>query len=171
MRPMPNMASVAVTMIQVHIAIPGSNPGEWQFLLLKRAADEIIYPGIWQIVTGGIANGETALQAALREVQEETSLTPNQLWTVPYVGSFFDAEHDYVHLIPCFGCIATGRDIHLSCEHQESRWCTLGEAMGHLVMPSHREGTKVFYDYLLAENRPPISFPSNSPGNHPPVLY
>ncbi len=148
------MASVVTTRVQIHIAIPGLRPGEWQFLLLKRAHDEVVYPDIWQIVTGGIEKGETAKDAALREVREETGCMPDQLWVLPYVGSFFDAERDEVHMVPAFGCVVSARDIHLSKEHCECGWFSVEEALQLLVMPSHREGTEVFLRSILHNPSP-----------------
>ena len=46
-----------------------------QFLLLKRAGTKN-YEHLWQGVAGKIEKGESAWQAALRELDEETSLKP-----------------------------------------------------------------------------------------------
>ena len=148
------MPAVVATMVQIHIAIPGLRPGEWQFLLLKRSPAEMVYPGIWQVVTGGIQGSETALEAALREILEETGLLPERLWVLPYVGSFFDAMRDEVHMIPSFGCIATTSDICLSEEHCECGWYSVEKALELLAMPSHREGTEVFLRAILRNPQP-----------------
>ena len=142
------MASVVTTTVQIHIAIPGPVPGEWQFLLLKRSPAEMLYPDIWQVITGGIRQGETALQAAQREVREETGFFTDRLWVLPYVGSFFDAGSDVVQMVPAFGCVVSGRDVCLSGEHCACGWFSLQEALPLLAMPSHREGTEVFLRVL-----------------------
>ncbi len=152
------MASVVTTMVQIHIAIPGLVPGEWQFLFLKRSPAETRYPNIWQVVTGGIEEGETAIEAAFREVGEETGLAPDRFWVLPYVGSFFDAERDEVHMVPAFGCVAPIRDVRLSEEHCECGWFSAEQAHVLLAMPSHREGTDVFLRSILRNSSP--VFPS-----------
>lgn len=45
-----------------------------QVLIMERADK----PGFWQSVTGSLEQGETPLQAAIREVQEETGLDATQ---------------------------------------------------------------------------------------------
>lgn len=155
------MPSVVATTVQIHIAIPGLRPGEWQFLFLKRSPAETLYPDIWQVVTGGIHAGEKAVDAALREVREETGLRPERLWVLPYVGSFFDAAKDEVQMVPAFGCIASHRDICLSQEHCECGWFSHQEAHTLLAMPSHREGTDVFLRDILQNPHPVFpSFPA-----------
>ena len=47
-----------------------------KYLLLRRSKSEKIYPDTWQIISGRIEKNETALQASLREMIEETSLRP-----------------------------------------------------------------------------------------------
>lgn len=143
------MPSVVSTTIQVHIAIPGPRPGEWQFLLLKRSPAEALYPSLWQVVTGSVEEGETALRAAFREVEEETGITPERLWVLPYVGSFFDARRNIVQMVPSFGCIAPAADVRLSQQHCDCSWFSPEEAVERLVMPSHKEGIQVFYRTVL----------------------
>ena len=47
--------------------------------MLQRADNEEIYPGLWQIVSGGIEQGEKAYEAAAREVREEIGGEPKKL--------------------------------------------------------------------------------------------
>ena len=71
-----------------------------EYLLLKRAKGDALYPGIWQWVTGAIMEGEKALDAAFREFRKETGLRGERAWIVPHVTSFYDSVHDCVHLCP-----------------------------------------------------------------------
>ena len=64
-------------MIEAHIFREVKNGIE--FLLLKRNENQI-YPGLWQMVTGKMKDGETAYQTAIREINEETSLKPEKFW-------------------------------------------------------------------------------------------
>jgi bis(5'-nucleosidyl)-tetraphosphatase len=47
-----------------------------QFLLMQHA-------NRWDLPKGQLDPGETATQAALRELREETGIKPNELWTDP----------------------------------------------------------------------------------------
>src|SRR5262245_63547611 len=94
------MPSIVSTIVEVCIfRFIGDRP---EFLLLKRAPDERLYPGIWQLVTGTIEPGETATQAALREVLEETGFSPRVLWSVPFINSFHDPHLDVINLTTFF---------------------------------------------------------------------
>src|SRR3954454_24753683 len=52
----------------------GDPPDRREGLLLRVRAQPGSHPGFWQPVTGGIQAGETAEQACLREIEEETGL-------------------------------------------------------------------------------------------------
>lgn len=108
--------------------------GAYQYALLRRA-DE----GWWQGVSGGGQDGETPLEAAVRETVEETRIS------VP-AGSFLPLDAvepipapiyrdspawgEAVYVIPQygFGCPVEGPEITLSSEHTEFRWASCEEA-------------------------------------------
>src|SRR2546425_11934464 len=58
-----------------------------EVLVLRRSRGRS--PGSWETVHGTIEPGETPVQAALREVHEETGLSPVRLYNVSRVESFY----------------------------------------------------------------------------------
>jgi dihydroneopterin triphosphate diphosphatase len=122
------------------------------YLVLKRSAHDAIYPGIWQMVTGSLKDGETARDGALREFREETGLVPVRFWVVPFVNSFYVPVNDTVHLSPVFAIEARSDAlVSLSDEHEEFRWCTLDEAKHALVWPGQRHAVDVVHDHIVGE--------------------
>ncbi len=121
-----------------------------EYLLLKRAQDDLLYPGIWQWVTGTILDGERAMDAALREFYEETGLRGERLWIVPHVSIFYESVHDRVHLSPLFAVqVPFGVDPVLSQEHSEFRWLPYAEARRRLVWPGQREGLDMVNGFIV----------------------
>jgi 8-oxo-dGTP diphosphatase len=51
-----------------------------EVLLLKRADDRPIFPGLYNGLGGHVERGEGVLAAARREVEEESGLRPARLW-------------------------------------------------------------------------------------------
>lgn len=78
-----------------------------EFLVLKRSDDESIYPGLWQIVSGGIETGEKAYEAAMREVIEECGISPKKLYNTPLTNTFYFFTNDSVNLSPVFAAEVT----------------------------------------------------------------
>jgi len=137
--------------IQMHIAGFDKNEGRYKFLILKRAAGIEVYPGLWQVVTGRIEDGETAVQTAIRELNEETGLYISDLWTLPYIAEFFNPYNNALSFAPVFACLVDYEtEVKLSNEHDEFDWLSLEDALERLVLPAHKQGTKIFYDYVLA---------------------
>jgi lipoyl(octanoyl) transferase len=94
-------------------------------LLVKRTPER---GGFWQILTGRIEPGEGPLQAAAREVSEETGFS-GELRDLGYVHSFALGDQ----LPPLFAeetafALQASGEPRLSAEHVESRWCTAAEA-------------------------------------------
>ena len=124
-----------------------------EFLVLHRADDETIYPGLWQIISGGIENGEKAYEAALRELQEEIGTVPKKLYNTPLTNTFYFYTNDSVNLSPVFAAeMEEGMDIKLSMEHQEFKWLEKEDAISLLVWPGQKEAIRIVTDFILNEN-------------------
>ena len=68
------------------------------YLLVKRREDKDVYPGFWEASAGGsVQAGETALEAAKRELFEETGIRAEKFELINR--AFRDASHSIVN---CF---------------------------------------------------------------------
>ncbi|MBI5463490.1 MAG: NUDIX domain-containing protein [Ignavibacteriales bacterium] len=122
-----------------------------EYLLLQRASTETIYPNLWQMVTGKIKNGERALDAARRELLEETQLTCKRLWIVPAANSFYDPAADVMEVLPLFAVeVEESVNPVLSKEHQQFSWALFDEAARLLVWPDNHRGLEIVEKYIVA---------------------
>lgn len=96
---------------------------------MKRGDTAPWYPGAWDFPGGGVEEGETPLETARRECQEEAGLDP-VLHEVPI--------HIYVHeerwRLHVFVGEADG-PVRINWEHTEFEWVTLGEIDGYNLLP------------------------------------
>lgn len=119
-----------------------------EFLLMKRAPNEV-YAGVWQMVTGAIENGEKAFETALREINEETNLSPIGFWIVPNVNSFYSSVDDSITMMPVFVAeVEINSDVILSSEHSEYIWCSKNKAKKMLVWPGQRKSVDIISEYF-----------------------
>ena len=117
--------------------------GVFEYALFKRAD-----AGWWQAVAGGGEDDETPLEAAKREVFEETGVSGNvvliQLDTiVPIRATGFRDSHlwgEEVYVIPqyCFGGQVKGDAIVLSAEHSEYRWLEYDDALDLMAFDGNK---------------------------------
>lgn len=143
------MSNIVSDMVQVHVF--RVNPSkEIEYLLLQRAPDEVLYPGLWQMVTGSIETGETAVAAARREVLEETGMHATELTVVPYIASFYLETDDSIHHVPVFAAeVPHASAVCLSPEHTALSWLRYDDAWRRLVFPGHREGLRILEEFVL----------------------
>lgn len=99
----------------------------WEVLQLRRAPDRFM-GDTWQFVSGGIEPGETAADAALRELREETGLVPSEFYHGDFVKTFHLPGRDETWLCPTFVAIVENDVIKLNAEHVDARWVALGRA-------------------------------------------
>jgi len=128
---------------------------KWEYLLVRRIASR---GGFWQGVTGGVWQGEELIEAARRELIEETNLVPSALERINY-SYFFPVEDEWRHLY------ADGvEDIiehvfvaHVESqqepmidpnEHDQYRWCSFAEASNLLSWPENMEALKRCHNFV-----------------------
>ena len=122
------------------------------YLLLKRSSEQM-YPRIWQCVTGKIEAGEKPHETALRELKEETGLTPLSMWTVDQVNHFFEAKQNRMNLIPIFGVEVESEMVILSTEHTEYKWCKIDNGVDLMLWNQQKQGFKTFHKMITEESK------------------
>lgn len=104
--------------------------------------------GIWQTVAGGGEDEETPLQAARRELGEETGIltsgpllplqTIEPIRVTEFSSSYRWDEELYVIPQYCFGVDVGEAEIQLSHEHREVRWLSYAEAQALVYHEGNR---------------------------------
>jgi len=93
-----------------------------EFLQLRRVPKDFM-GGTWQAVSGRIEPGETAWEAAIRELEEEAGLKPIELYRLPVVNTFYITEQDTLwHSVPFCAIVDAKAAVTLNDEHDASRW-------------------------------------------------
>ncbi len=113
-----------------------------KYLLMKRSSSEI-YPGIWSVCAGSIERDEKTLEAAVRELHEETGLIPEAMYAVDTVNIFYEPIEDKMHIVPVFLARVSEPDIVLSDEHSEYVWTGLEESGKLLHWVSHKNNIRL----------------------------
>ena len=121
----------------------------YKFLMLKRAETKI-YEHLWQGVAGKIEEGETAWQAAVRELKEETGLTPKRMFIADHVSTFYEENGDLINLVPVFGIETETKRITLSSEHSEYKWMDFEDAERTLAWNGQKKGIRTVYEMLIS---------------------
>ena len=121
-----------------------------KFLLLKRAEDEI-FAGVWQMVTGSVEDGEKGYETALREIKEETGLSCSEMYIVPHMNSFYSPTKDHVCMVPVFVAVVQSEEIKLSDEHSEYKWVDRDTAKKFLAWQGQRKSVDTIYEYFTNE--------------------
>jgi 8-oxo-dGTP pyrophosphatase MutT (NUDIX family) len=130
------MTEVRVSFVDAYVLRRGRDGP--QVLVLRRAPGGRS-PGSWETVHGHIEAGETPVQAAGREVREETGLEPARLYNVSRVESFYRHRTDEIVLIPVFACIMDGAaGVRTSAEHDRAEWLTPAQAAARFSWPRER---------------------------------
>ncbi len=143
------MAKVKANRVAVYVF--RKRAGGIELLQLQRAGNVESYPASWQTVYGGILKGETAVDAAQRELHEETGLTPKNFYQVEYLESFYNQQRDRVVLMPVFAAEVVGNaSVQLNEEHDDFRWVALADVAAHFVWRAQRQAIEIIQSDIIA---------------------
>ena len=139
-------AKIRVSVVDVFVVriAPRSS---WQVLTLRRASN-VRCPGSWETVHGRIKRGETPERAALRELREETGLTPERLYNVTTHG-FYLQQTTTVEVAVVFCAFVSGSSpVRLGDEHDRAVWLTKSAATKRFAWPRERECLSIAHSLL-----------------------
>ncbi|MFK2905319.1 NUDIX domain-containing protein [Dyella ginsengisoli] len=131
---MPDL-SLRCSMVSV-VVVRGSGE-QTRTLLVHRATAHL--HGLWTYVAGHLEAGETAWQAALRELLEETGLRAASLYSADRCETFYDAGEECIAVVPAFvAFVDAGAEVRLNHEHDDHAWLSFAEAIERLPFGGQR---------------------------------
>jgi dATP pyrophosphohydrolase len=129
------MAELRVGTVDVYVIAPGAAVDDWRVLVLQRSQDTRC-PGAWETVHGHIEAGETPAEAATRELLEETGLTPEKLYNLSRVETFYQHRLDEVALVPVFAAfVPREAAVTTGGEHDRFEWLPPVDARRRFAWP------------------------------------
>ena len=127
------MTTVRVSLVDLYV-LRGAGR-EIECLVLRRAAGGRC-PGSWETVHGHIEAGETPAEAAARELLEETGLTPERLYNLSRVETFYQHRLDEVALVPVFAAfVPPEAAVTTGGEHDRFEWLPPVDARRRFAWP------------------------------------
>jgi len=134
---MPNANSC----VAVSVYVLRRRAGETELLFLRRSGGR--FEGQWWPVAGTRKAPEDPIQCALRELREETGLTPTALYQTHITAPVEGGGYLRIFVAP----VAASAIVRINWEHDAHRWCSIKEAhamFGGFAAPIVREAVRVF---------------------------
>ncbi len=127
------MTSIRVSLVDLYVLRGAA--GALECLVLRRAPGGRC-PGSWETVHGHIEAGETPVEAAVRELAEETGLAAERLYNLSRVETFYQHRLDEVALVPVFAAfVAPAAGVRTASEHDRFEWLSPADARRRFSWP------------------------------------
>jgi 8-oxo-dGTP pyrophosphatase MutT (NUDIX family) len=145
------MTAISANLVTVIVFRRGP---EVEFLQLLREREPL--KGTWQPVAGRIEEIETAAKAGLRELREETGLTPSDpeflgLWKLDGVHPYYLPSMDVVMLSPTLAVEAgPAWRPRLNAEHSDARWAPASKVGEMFMWGAHEAACREVIERVLA---------------------
>ncbi len=122
--------------------------GNINLLVLKRS-QSVMYPGQWRMIGGKVKEEEATMEAARRELNEETGQSPTLFWTIPSINQFYDYQSDSIKQIPAFAAEIPGKlQIKLNHEHVDYAWISEEEIEDYISWPEQQRLMRLVADIV-----------------------
>lgn len=136
--------------VVIYVLRRSEDGGDWEILQMRRRKD-VYLGGTWQFCSGGIEPGETAAEAAVRELREETGLFPQQLTFLSHVECFPVPMDTVWHRTGFCAVVDRGNEVQLNEEHTAFRWFSHGEIEECVMWPGEKAALEeIFREHLVA---------------------
>jgi dihydroneopterin triphosphate diphosphatase len=121
-------------------------------LLMARRAEGLYMGGTWQLISGGLEANETAWEAGLREIREETGLRPREYYRLSTLTQFYRPDNDSLNTAPMFAAIVEANaEVVINHEHTDFAWIGLDDAEARLMWPGDRAALAEVRSVILAD--------------------
>jgi mutator protein MutT len=113
-----------------------------KILLLRKSANDKVYPNKWSFCAGHIKEFEAAEDTVLREIIEETGLHAT-IDSPVKIEESIDASIGRRWIVACFLCSVKSNAVTLCHENSEYRWVELSEIKDFDMVPGAEKDLKV----------------------------
>lgn len=101
------------------------------------------------MIGGKIEDNEQAWEAGLRELKEETTLSPLLYWVIPSINHFYNHRNNEIELIPAFAAeLQLESEIKLNEEHSEYKWIDSWDVDDYLPWPEQKRLLKLAHEII-----------------------
>jgi dihydroneopterin triphosphate diphosphatase len=139
------VTDLKVGVVDVYLIHP--RPDDWRVLVLRRA-EGTRCTGAWEVVHGRIDPGESPEDAAVREVQEETGLAIERLYTVTCQPFYLPKQASVQMAVVFAALVGDVSEPVLGPEHDHAEWLGVDEALARFTWPRSRRALHDIEDLL-----------------------
>ena len=91
------------------------------------------------------------MEAAAREVREETGLRPIRWWALEHMAMFYEVARDHVRVVPTFAAEVAWTDpVQLSHEHDRYAFLPMAKARAQVLWASQRRALEAVGEEVLS---------------------